>query len=214
MRAPSKGFTLLEILVAVAIFAVVMVLAYGGLNAIIRVQTAVGSEQGQLQQLEFAINRFERDLRHVLARTARAEYGATEPAVLGDRTNLVFSTTIVSASESGPQRRAVRVRHEFSSERWLRRQFGALDIAPATTQRSNLLFTDFSSASLAYMDYNLVLGDRWPPQGADSDTLSPDTLPRAIELRLQTRQWGEIRRLILLREQPEPPGLPDGVDSQ
>ena len=209
MNSRAKGFTLLEILVAVAIFAVVMALAYGGLNAIIRVQSGLGAEQAQLQQLEFALNRFERDLRHILARSARAEYGAVEPAVLGERSTLVFSTTIVSASEAGPQRRAVRVRHEFTPEKWLRRQFGALDLAPNTDKRDNLLFTDFNSASLSYMDYNLVAGDLWPPQGAGSDTLSPDTLPRAIELRIQTRQWGEIRRLILLREQPEGPPIAD-----
>lgn len=208
-KFPQQGFTLLEILVAVAIFAIVLVMAYGGLSAIIRMQTGIGSEQAQLQQLEFAINRFERDLRNVLARGARAEYGAAEPAVLGERTLLVLSTTVVSASASGPQRRAVRVRYELAPEKWLRRQYGALDLAPNTEQRSHLLYTDFSSASLSYMDYNLVAGDRWPPQGVGSDALSPDTLPRAIELRIQTRQWGEIRRLFLLREQPEGPGLPD-----
>ena len=41
MRSPSRGFTLLELIVVVAIFAIFAILAYGGLDAVLKTRASV-----------------------------------------------------------------------------------------------------------------------------------------------------------------------------
>jgi len=62
----THGFSLLEVLVATAIFAVVAALAWGGLDAVARQRRALDDEARQWQQLQRAITRVERDLRQAL----------------------------------------------------------------------------------------------------------------------------------------------------
>ena len=194
------GFTLLEILVAVAIFAVLAAMAYGGLNSIVRAQIAVRESSDALVALSRALTRFEKDLAQAYSRSARGAYGTTEPAMVGDSNSLIVTTMTIAASAAGPSASPVRVRHSLAQSRWLRAQTAALDLAPSTPETARLVLDDFSDASLRYLDAQLIEHDRWPPANAALEGRSPDALPRAVELRFTSKRFGEIRRLFALTE--------------
>ena len=84
-RAPARGFTLLEVLVAVALFAVAAALAFGGLDALTRARSRLDAGNERLGRLQFAVGLLERDLRSAAARGVRDGYGAPLPALLGTR---------------------------------------------------------------------------------------------------------------------------------
>lgn len=204
----AQGFTLLEIMVAITIFAVLAAMAYGGLNSIVRAQIAVRERSDQLDALNRALTLFEKDVSQALPRGARGAYGASEAALVGDRFGLTLSTTVLTAAASGPLAIGVRVRHSFAQGRWLRGQFAGLDLAPNTPETARLILTDCTDVSLRYFDADLRAQDRWPPANAiDVGAVPPgagantsDVLPRAIELRLTLKPFGEIRRLIAVSE--------------
>lgn len=198
--ARSSGFTLLEIMVAVAIFAVLAAMAYGGLNSVVRAQIAVRESSDALNTLARALAHFEKDLAQAYSRSARGAYGSFEPALVGDSNSLTVTTMVITASATGPSAAPVRVRHSLAQARWLRVQTTALDLAPATPETARLILDDFSGASLRYLDAQLLEHDRWPPANAGQEGASPDRLPRAVELRLTSTRFGEVRRLIALSE--------------
>ncbi len=205
MRLDAKsarlgGFTLLEILVAVAIFAVLAAMAYGGLNSIVRAQVAVRESSDALDALARALARFEKDLAQAYSRSSRGAYGTIESALIGDSNSLSVSTMVVAATATGPSASPARVRHTLAQGRWLRMQSAALDLAPSTPEAARLILADFSGASLRYLDAQLIEHDRWPPANAALEGANADTLPRAVELRLTSKRFGEIRRLIALSE--------------
>ena len=196
----SGGFTLLEIMVAIAIFAVLAAAAYGGLNSIVRAQVAVRESSDALHGLARALARFEKDLAQAYSRTSRGAYGTVDSALVGDSNSLTVTTMVVTATAAGPGASPVRVRHTFAAGRWLRAQSAALDLAPNTPETTRLILDDFSGASLRYLDAQLIEHDRWPPANAALEGASLDSLPRAVELRLTSTRFGEIRRLIALTE--------------
>jgi general secretion pathway protein J len=197
-RSHQTGFTLLEILVAISIFAILAVLAYGGLNSIVRAQLGLRVAQTELNTLDLALSRFEKDLRQALPRAARGAYGTEEAALVGDSSNLSLSTLSLAAAANGPALRAVRVRHAFAAGRWLRAEAAALDVAPNTPESARLQLDGFNNARLRYLDNALIEQSQWPPVNASQNGLSPNSLPRAVELRIDTKAFGEVRRVIAL----------------
>ncbi len=75
----SRGFTLLEVLVAVAVFATVGVLAIGGLRSVLLADQATQAQSERLAQLQVTLAVLERDLRHSIALSPRDGYGDRLP---------------------------------------------------------------------------------------------------------------------------------------
>lgn len=198
--AHISGFTLLEIMVAIAIFAVLAAAAYAGMNSIVRAQIAVRESSDALNAVSRALTRFEKDLTQAYSRSARGAYGTIDPALIGDSNSLTVTTMVIAATATGPSAAPARVRHSLAQGRWLRAQTAALDLAPSTPETARLILDDFSEASLRYLDARLIAHDRWPPANAALEGASLDTLPRAVELRFTSKRFGEIRRLIALSE--------------
>ncbi|WP_200191383.1 type II secretion system minor pseudopilin GspJ [Halorhodospira abdelmalekii] len=67
-RAAAAGFTLLEVVVAVAIFALVAVMAYGGLQTVLETRSRVVAEGQRLSELQLAFGVMARDFRQHVAR--------------------------------------------------------------------------------------------------------------------------------------------------
>ena len=89
--ARRHGFTLVELLVAVAVFAAVAAIAYGGLSQIAQTRGALAQEQDRFAALNRAMNNVVRDLRQAVARPVRGNYGETVPALRGSSDSLELS---------------------------------------------------------------------------------------------------------------------------
>ncbi|MCQ8131101.1 PulJ/GspJ family protein, partial [Methylomonas rivi] len=64
----AGGFTLLELLVAMAIFAIMAVMAYGGLKTVIDTRRATQAKAAQLRQLQQALYLLNEDLQQAVSR--------------------------------------------------------------------------------------------------------------------------------------------------
>jgi general secretion pathway protein J len=209
VKKEAQGFTLIEVLIALFIFALIAGVAYASLANVSAAHTKLERADLELGLLQRALNTLELDLRFAVPRAARGAYQPQEPALRGDATSLFFGTTRVQSSLQGPRLEAVRVRHRFLSERWFRAQFTALDLAPNTQEAERLLMKTLSSVSIQYIDHTLRPQPQWPPADASGDQKLLDTLPRAIELRFNVENYGPVRRLILVADAPPPPALRD-----
>ena len=81
----ARGFTLLELLVAMAIVAVIGVMALGGLSEVIRQQTIAQQRAERWREIQFAMRIISQDLAQVHPRPTREERGEDwQPSVLVD----------------------------------------------------------------------------------------------------------------------------------
>src|SRR5215212_3277534 len=71
----SRGFTLVELLVALAIFAILSAFAYRSLTAMLESRERLQEESRKWRDIALFVGRIERDLRAILDRPAKAPSG-------------------------------------------------------------------------------------------------------------------------------------------
>jgi general secretion pathway protein J len=97
----QPGFTLLELLVATAVFAVTSVLAYGGLRAVLTADSVTGEAGERLGRLQVAFSMMGRDFEQVVPRAWRDEYGYWAPPLRHDPGAVPRQVELVTAGGRG-----------------------------------------------------------------------------------------------------------------
>ena len=194
----ARGFTLLELLIAIALFALLGVGTYRLLDSVLRVDEATRQQEQRLRELTRGMAAFERDLRQVLARPVRAPYGDSLAALLGEgreRQTLEFTRTGWRNPTDSVRSRLLRVRWEVRDGYWERRYWPVLDQAQDSQPQVQQVLDGVSGWQVRYLDQDGNWQDSWPG-GVDEQSLGK--LPRAVELRLEHRHYGVLRRLFRL----------------
>ncbi|QKJ65440.1 type II secretion system minor pseudopilin GspJ [Deefgea piscis] len=79
IKPMSRGFTLLEVLVALAVFAIMSLITYRGVSMVIDTRSAVVSETQYWRELTLAFERMESDLSQIAPRPWRDAAGQLNP---------------------------------------------------------------------------------------------------------------------------------------
>jgi general secretion pathway protein J len=192
-RRAHRGFTLIEVLVATAVFAIMSALAWGGLNAVIRTREVLVAEQQDFARTLRAVGMLERDLLGAVARPVRGNYGEPLPALQGDGdhlelTRLGFASALIDARSN-----LERVVYEQDGKTLKRGRYAVLDRAAGSLPEFTSVRDRLRRVHFRYMDAQGQWLDAWPRRDD-----KPETLPRAVEFRLDIDGVGEISRLIEL----------------
>ncbi|MBE9560812.1 MAG: type II secretion system minor pseudopilin GspJ [Proteobacteria bacterium] len=197
--AKQQGFTLLELLIASIIFAIMAIMAYGGLANVMDNSKASQTALKRLQQIQQSVSVLNRDLLQILPRAVRDEYGNVQPALSAGNNidNLVEFTRGGRVNPANLLRSTLlRVAYRFDDEKLLRLQWPQLDNAPGVEAKQTILIDDVENVSIRFLDQNGEWQEQWPPLNADDGSNTGNTTgPTAIEVVLQLNDWGEIRRL-------------------
>ncbi len=198
----ARGFTLLEVLVAMAIFAIMSVVAYGGLRAVLTADRVTQVHAQRLADLQVTLSVLERDLAQVVSVAVRDEFGDRLPPLRLRAGGEAKMLELVRAGAGGDQR--LRRTAWLITDRGLERQlWPGVDIVDAESVRvqpfgelvdeERLLGIDSGFALVVRTESGLERVDSWP--SADSDGASTE-LPMAVEIVLDLPDYGVIRRLM------------------
>ena len=137
----QQGFTLLEILIALAIFAVMSMMAYAGLAAILDARASTVPRAQQLAQLQTTLYLLNEDLSQVIKRPIRDQFGSSEPAFSIGRGNeiLVFTRTVPSWLANSSETNLLRVSYSLEKEALYRRVWTIPDRTQQTEYRRRRL---------------------------------------------------------------------------
>jgi len=196
----QHAFSLVELLVALAVFATMAALAYGGLDSIARTRMELGRQQDAFRDLMRGVGLIERDLRQAIARPVRGNYGEPLPALMGNSGHIEFTRTGFANPQAEPRSNLERVLYEFDDDALKRGVYPALDRAPASAPTLSTLRGNVETFRLRYLDAGNRWGDTWPPlRETDAGPLDPlAQLPRAVEFRIGTRDYGEVSGVVEL----------------
>lgn len=218
----QRGFTLIEVLVAMAITAVVGVMAYATLNSSV---DAVERSELQTRRLNdintfFAI--FSKDIRQVVPRPVRNEEGEMESALISQEGDLVgLRLTRTGWQNPRPEvfvrSQLQRVHYQLENKSLVRESFYMVDRAEGEPEpvRSELL-DNVVSLKFRFLteprsggNHELLKGEwteSWPPRtdNVDQQQVASTLLPAMLEIQLELKDWGEIRRVydLVLNDQP------------
>ena len=185
------GFTLFEMVIAVSIFALMGVIAFGGLAQMTRTGQAVADANDRLSDLQFAVVYFNREWIQVSPRKVRNQYGDEEP-------NIIIDDNVITFTRSGwsnilGQRRSTlqRVQYLLLDNKFVRRHWRSLDQGIAEQPIQTVLLEDVESMEVEFQDGLGKSIEEWP-LGAGSD----DGEPIMLMFRLELPDMGEITRLL------------------
>ncbi|MCG6117807.1 MAG: type II secretion system minor pseudopilin GspJ [Aquimonas sp.] len=191
----ARGFTLFEVLVAVALFAVVAALAYGGLDSVLRARGQLAEQAEQMARLQLAIGLLERDIRAAAGRPVRDGFGATVPALVGGVSSLELSRHGHANLLEAPRAEVERLAWRRESDQLLRERWPVLDRVPATPIERSSLLQGVQSIRFRFLLRGGRSFDAWPP------AVAAPALPAAIEIEFEVEGLGRLRRLV---ELPDP----------
>ncbi|SEK80634.1 type II secretion system minor pseudopilin GspJ [Ectothiorhodospira marina] len=202
-RDTQRGFTLLELVVTLGIFALVSVMAYGGLRTVLDAQAMTAASAERLAQVQLAFTLLGRDLEQIAQRPARDGYGDFLPPLRFSGLREPPRLELIRAgARSGTARSSLqRVAWEMEQGTLYRLYWSALDGGQeAPTGRMPLLSREDAAALQDWevrFHYREGTGgtaalDYWPPAGQE-EGLTP--LPLAVEVILDLDGMGRISRL-------------------
>lgn len=193
----SSGFTLLELLVAMAIFAIIGLAATGGLNAVIDQSTAARSGMKDLTQLQRSILFLTNDLYQMHPRIVRDELGrGEEKALLADGQDnylLRFSREGWRNPAGLPRGNIQRVQYRLEEETLIREHWVATDRTLSLEPVKLELLNNVTNVEFEYLDYSNQWQQRWPQVKPGGGT---EEWPRAVRVTITLKNIGEIQRLI------------------
>lgn len=195
-RRRAAGFTLLEVVVAVALFALVAALAYGGLDSVLSARAQLQAQASQLARLQFAVGQIERDLRAAALRPVRDGYGQRQPMLVGGSTGFELSRHGYGNALEAARAEIERAAYRRVDDRLERLRWPVLDRGPSTRPEVLELMSGLSELRLRYIARSGREFDRWPAPGLS------DALPARVEVELEIEGLGRICRLLEL-PQPE-----------
>jgi general secretion pathway protein J len=198
---PQLGFTLLEMLVAIAIFAVFSIMAYGALMFLLDSRGQVKQEQNFWYDLTHTMDRIENDLGHARTRTIRDVDGSVLPVFLGQPTdnrvlgNLTFEFTRGGIAQVGENKSPdlLRVGYRLSEHHLIRVNWPVLDRSPTTKPVEHILLDNVTAFEARFYSKSSGWTHNWPLSNNENSIL-----PTIIEITLTIENRGDFKRLLLI----------------
>jgi len=191
----NKGFTLLEVLIAIAIFSVISLSSFTIFDSVLK-----GDETSQIRskrqnELQRAFLIIERDLTQIARRSARLNGEAPQTRFLQTVTDVIDGEQALAFVRHGwtnpglllPRSDMQAVAYQLSEETLQRLHFNFVDAVVGEEPKIRPLITDVTSVSFEYYD-----GKKWQEAWESAE------LPLAIAIEIEANDYGLIRRQFLV----------------
>ena len=237
MKNPTpRGFTLIEMLVALLILGIMSALGYGTYRTARLSAERTEEALARSREIEFGVRMIVMDFSQMAPRPVRDPLGQTRlPALQGSPGNgtgagadgpsssgsaasgMSFNSSFGSGSSTsaatavtpladltrsgwsntaGQQRGTLqRVSYSLNKDVVTRSYQSALDNAQGTQPVVQNLLTGVKTVQLRYLDGNQAWQNSWPPATL-AQPANGYTRPVAVEITIDFKDWGRIRRLI------------------
>ena len=227
---PVRGFTLLELLVSLSIFALIGIMAYSGLANVMRQQAQTEVYSKRMQDLQLTYRVLKRDFEQFVDRSIRNEFGDVSPALVtgGNYAGVEFTRTGYPNPAGYLRSDMQRVAYLVDDGQLIRRSWRVLDRAQDSRPDEQALIDGVQGFSLRYLDDNKKWQQSWPPVSTAVVAPAPGATvakkwPLAVEVELSLDDIGVLRWVYRLPETYVPttppagapgggaPGLPPGA---
>ncbi len=205
MNTRNAGFTLIELMVALFIAALMFAMGYGALSQGLKNHETIKDQQARLGALQTTVRLLEQDFVQLTPRPVRQPVGddPAQPALQSGAPGTQPVVTLTRdgwANPKGLQRTGLqRVAYLVEDGTLKREYWTVLDPTLASTTVKRELLTHVKTLSFRFMDANRQWQLQWPPPtvaGVIAQETNLRLRPIAVEITLDTEEWGTIVRVL------------------
>jgi general secretion pathway protein J len=197
----NKGFTLIEVMVALLIFAIVSVLAAQGLKILLHSHTVIREQGAQLEDLQIALFLIERNLSQSVDRSITDEQNTVQPVLIGASNYIEFTHGGYTNPQGIAQRSTLqRTAYLLVNGQLIQRDWPVLDQTDKTVPSQRSLIKQISGLSFRYFDNVSQPHTRWPAttSSAQNPLLKNSNLPCAVEMTLTLGPAKQLSRVFII----------------
>lgn len=194
----SHGYTLIEILIALAVFAILATITTSVLYNAFTTRSRVNEQSEHLNKLQLAISLMQQDTSQAVERAIRSNEMHLFPAFMGE-TNYLEFTRDGNANPGNIEKRSTLQRVAYVCEKGAlqRRTWDRLDPINRNNHEDKLLIDHLSDCHFAYLNHDLQVLPEWLALGITLNQRR-EPMPKAIQVNMNLRGQGEINLLFTL----------------
>tara|TARA_R110002126_G_scaffold273866_1_gene418750 strand:+ start:295501 stop:296106 length:606 start_codon:yes stop_codon:yes gene_type:complete len=187
-----KGYTLIEVIIALAIFAILGTISVGLLGRSFDTSARLKAKIDPLAELQLAVARMDRDIAQIVERGSSSFVGQTNYAefvrgglVIPDESEVKSTLKRVALLCGGDA--------ELIRKTWTR-----VDPLNPDDFQEQALMHHIESCEFSYLDKDSTWVSEWPMAPTEESTDKPPPFPRAIKLNLTLKNFGSIPLLFVI----------------
>ena len=198
-KSATAGFTLVELLIATLIFAILSMLAYGGLDSVIKSSDRTEAELTRLRQIQITFSQMQRDIEQLSARDGHDALGGKLlrlSAAQISNSDLLLEYTRTGWRNPAQQTRShlQRVAWRLEDKKLYRMSWPFVDRAFDDQATSTQMIDRISEVKVRFLDSKKEWHNLWPlPAELEQSSTPPQ--PLAIEITVSMEDWGNIVRV-------------------
>lgn len=197
----NRGFTLIEIIIALTIFATIAVITSSVLYQSFQIRERVTIQSEQLNTLQLALTLLQRDTEQLISRPVRGNEMHLFPAFIGQTSYLEFTRGGAVNPMSVEQRSTLkRMAYICKRGKLIRRIWAQLDTPDREDYHDSILLNNLKNCSFAYMGSHQNITPVWYQDTSRESAGKKVSLPKAIQLTLTLKNWGQMVLLYVIPE--------------
>ena len=195
----QKAFTLIEVLVALAIFGILSALAYGALSQTLLSAEMLNDRMDRLQAIQKTMRHLSQDFIQLAPRPVRLELGDSIGPALQSDLRSEYAVELTRGGWSNPvalpRGTLQRAAYRLEEDELVRYYWTVLDRTLSNEPIAVTILDGVEGLKLSYLLDNGDSIEQWPPPTAPGP-LGLRQRPRAVEIILTLQDAGEIRRVV------------------
>ncbi len=203
MRTKTHGFTLLELLIASSIFAIIAIVSYAAISNIQIQRQHSTARKTQLDDLQRTWQWLATDLMQLTERPVSESLDRSSPALIApvsEEMPMELTRTgwhLPPIKQLPARSHLQRVRYRLEDGNLRREHDYQLDALGQRKHKTRLLLTNVDQIAIRFLSADNSWHTSWP-QNRD-DAAQASSIPRAIEVTVTLDQLGDIQRLFTIR---------------
>lgn len=196
----QHGFTLLEILIALAVFAILATITSSAMYYAFNTRARVNEQADRLNTLQLAVTLIERDVEQIVARAIRGNEMHLFPAFIGQHQYLELTRNGIVNPNSEEKRSSLkRIAYVCQNNQLLRRSWESLDTTNRKLYEDKVLLDNIVNCKFAYLNHSLQVLPEWRENALQQNQQS-EPLPKAIQFTLTLKDWDKMSLLFIIPE--------------
>ncbi len=196
----NKGFTLIEILIALMVFAILATITSSALYYAFNARAKVTLQAERLNELQLAISIIQQDTNQTVERAIRGNEMRLFPVFVGQPKYLELTRDGNINPRSLEKRSSLkRIALVCTKDTLYRRTWDSLDPKDRNVYEDKLLVNNLSACDFKYLNQSLQVLTEWREQ-AVTQNQRKESFPKAIQVNLILNDWGEMNLLFIIPE--------------